>query len=151
MKINVIRASYRNLEEFKGSNENDKHKLMWDAENMSNIPLFAKDVKTNDRIVTPLDHNGNYIKETIKIIEKQPIQKLEEDNLTEYVDVEVEKEIPRKEVIEDCKEFTPNQVLQALVVGFQEQQRDILIKNEKIINLESKVSQLEDIIKSIIK
>ena len=151
MKINVIRASYRNLEEFKGSNENDKHKLMWDAENMSNIPLFAKDVKTNDRIVTPLDDNGNYIKETIKIIEKQPIQKLEEDNLTEYVDVEVEKEIPRKEVIEDCKEFTPNQVLQALVVGFQEQQRDILSKNEKIINLESKVSQLEDIIKSIIK
>ena len=151
MKINVIRASYRNLEEFKGSNENDKHKLMWDAENMSNIPLFAKDVKTNDRIVTPLDDNGNYIKETIKIIEKQPIQKLEEDNLTEYVDVEVEKEIPRKEVIEDCKEFAPNQVLQALVVGFQEQQRDILSKNEKIINLESKVSQLEDIIKSIIK
>ena len=151
MEINVIRASYRNLEEFKGSNENDKHKLMWDAENMSNIPLFAKDVKTNDRIVTPLDDNGNYIKETIKIIEKQPIQKLEEDNLTEYVDVEVEKEIPRKEVIEDCKEFTPNQVLQALVVGFQEQQRDILSKNEKIINLESKVSQLEDIIKSIIK
>ena len=149
MKINVIRASYRNLEEFKGSNENDKHKLMWDAENMSNIPLFAKDVKTNDRIVTPLDDNGNYIKETIKIIEKQPIQKLEEDNLTEYVDVEVEKEIPRKEVIEDCKEFTPNQVLQALVVGFQEQQRDILIKNEKIINLESKVSQLESMIKSM--
>ena len=69
----------------------------------------------------------------------------------EFQIVEVEKEIPRKEVIEDCKEFTPNQVLQALVVGFQEQQRDILSKNEKIINLEGKVSQLEDIIKSIIK
>ena len=55
MQIKVIRASYRNLEEFKGSNENDKNKLMWDAENLSNIPLFAKDVKALGIHVPPLD------------------------------------------------------------------------------------------------
>lgn len=141
MQIKVIRASYRNLQEFKGSNENDKHKLMWDANNMSNIPLFAKDVKAQDMIITPLNENGEYLKtRTVTVTEQQSISTLNEDGEEhiQLVDVEVEKEIPETETIEECKEFTPNQIMQALVVGFQEQQKMILQLQEKIKKLESK-------------
>lgn len=141
MQIKVIRASYRNLEEFKGSNENDKHKLMWDANNMSNIPLFAKDVKAQDMIITPLNENGEYLKtRTVTVVEQQPISTLNEDGEEhiQLVDVEVEKEIPETETIEECKGFTPNQIMQSLVIGFQEQQKMILQLQEKIKKLESK-------------
>ena len=139
MQIKVIRASYRNLEEFKGSNENDKRKLMWDANNMSNIPLFAKDVKSQDMIVTPLNENGEYLKtRTVTVTEQQSISTLNEDGEEhiQLVDVEVEIEIPGTETIEECKEFTPNQIMQALVVGFQEQQKMILELREKIQELQ---------------
>ncbi len=137
MQIKVIRASYRNLQEFKGSNENDKHKLMWDANNMSNIPLFAKDVKSQDMIVTPLNENGEYLKtRTIAVTEQEETNILDKNGVAILKDVEVEKEVPETETIEECKEFTPNQIMQALVIGFQQQQRMILQLQEKIKKLE---------------
>lgn len=129
MQIKVIRASYRNLEEFKGSNENDKNKLMWDAENLSNIPLFAKDVKAQDKYVTPLNNDGTVVTKTIQEIKQVPIATtldVEGNETTVYEDQLINIEIPaEKELIENCKEFTPNQIMQALVVGFQAQQKQI--------------------------
>lgn len=129
MQIKVIRAGYRNLEEFKGSNENDKNKLMWDAENISNIPLFSKDVKTYDKYVTPLNDDGTIITKTVQQLKQIPVATTldaEGNEKTIYeeklVDVEVAGE---KELIKNCKEFTPNQIIQALVVGFQAQQKQI--------------------------
>ena len=141
MQIKIIRASYRNLEEFKGSNENDKNKLMWDAENISTIPLFAKDVTAKDMIVTPLHENGEPLTYTKTIIEQQPIQTLD-DGEVRYIDIEVEKEITQTELIENCKEFAPNQILQALVVGFQEQQKEIELLKSKIEVLENKQQEI---------
>ena len=129
MQIKVIRASYRNLEEFKGSNENDKNKLMWDAENLSNIPLFAKDVKAQDKYVTPLNNDGTVVTKTIQELRTVPVATTldaEGNENTVYEEQLVDVEVPaEKELIQDCKEFTPNQIMQALVVGFQEQQRQI--------------------------
>lgn len=141
MQIKIIRASYRNLEEFKGSNEVDKHKLMWDAENISTIPLFAKDVTAKDMIVTPLHENGEPLTYTKTITEQQPIQTLD-DGEVRYVDIEVDKEVTQTELIKNCKEFAPNQILQALVVGFQEQQKEIELLKSKIEVLENKQQEI---------
>lgn len=141
MQIKIIRASYRNLEEFKGSNEVDKHKLMWNAENISTIPLFAKDVTAKDMIVTPLHENGEPLTYTKTITEQQPIQTLD-DGEVRYVDIEVDKEVTQTELIKNCKEFAPNQILQALVVGFQEQQKEIELLKSKIEVLENKQQEI---------
>lgn len=129
MQIKVIRAGYRNLEEFKGSNENDKNKLMWDADNISKISLFAKDVKMYDKYVTPLNDDGTIVTKTIQQMKQIPVATTldaEGNETTIYEEKIVEIEVPEeKEFIENCKEFTPNQIIQALVVGFQAQQKQI--------------------------
>lgn len=121
MDIRIISASYRDLEEFKSSNSNDKTKLMWDAGNISKISLFAKDVNKVDREVTPLDENGNplilhsYINENGEVIKEK---------ITE--------------TIENCKEFTPNKIMQALVVDFQEHEKEIQALKKEIEELKNK-------------
>lgn len=141
MKIDIIYASYKNIEEFKGANSVNKHKLMWNADNLSEIPLFAKDVTISDKVITPLNEKGEYANtKTVTVTEQRVINTFDEDNneITKTIDVEVKKEIPITEIVENCKEFTPTQIPQALVVAFQEQQKIIKALEKRIEALENK-------------
>lgn len=107
-QVNIIHASYKNFKEFQGNRASDLKKLMYDADNMSKIKLFSKDVKTYDRYVTPLNENGEPV---------ATYTKLDNDG-NEVIE-------PVKELIEDCKEFTPNQITPALIVGWQAHEKRI--------------------------
>lgn len=107
-QVNIIHASYKNFEEFQGNRAKDLKKLMYDADNISEIKLFSKDVKAYDRYVTPLNENGEPVA-TYTTLDKDGNEVIE----------------PVKELIEDCKEFTPNQITPALIVGWQTHEKRI--------------------------
>ena len=93
------------------------------------ISRTAKAAKAQDKYVTPLNNDGTVVTKTIQEIKQVPIATtldVEGNETTVYEDQLINIEIPaEKELIENCKEFTPNQIMQALVVGFQAQQKQI--------------------------
>lgn len=107
-QVNIIHASYKNFKEFQGNRASDLKKLMYDADNISQIKLFSKDVKTYDRYVTPLNENGEPVATYTTL----------DDDGNEVIE-------PVQELIEECKEFTPNQITPALIVGWQAHEKRI--------------------------
>lgn len=116
--LKVIHAKYKDLEEFIGNNENDKHKLMFDGVTYRNS--FENDTKVTDRIFHPVEPHTNKRKLTsIKTLEgdKEVITQKEE---------EME--------IKDCIEITTNQLLPALVVTNQHLLKEVDTLKETIKN-----------------
>lgn len=131
-QVRIIHASYKNFEEFQGNRRKDKTRLMFDADNMSKISLFAKDVQSYDKTVTPLNDDGEPLATYTKL----------DDNGNEVIE-------PIREVIEDCKEFTPNQITPSLIVGWQAHEEEISQLKEKNKALEQKTQALEQELETI--
>lgn len=133
-QVNIIHASYKNFKEFEGNRNNDLNKLMYDADNISQIKLFSKDVKTYDRYVTPLNENGEPVATYTKL----------DDDGNEIIE-------PVQELIEECKEFTPNQITPALIVGWQahekrlaELEKENALLKQEIENIKQALANLNN-------
>lgn len=128
-QVNIIHASYKNLKEFQGNRANDLKKLMFDADNMSQIKLFSKDVKARDKYVTPLNENGEPVATYTKL----------DDDGNEVIE-------PVQELIEDCKEFTPNQITPALIVGWQTHEKRIAELEKENALLKQEIENIKNIL-----
>lgn len=102
--LRIIHAGYKDLEEFIGNNENDKHKLMFDGTTYRKS--FENDTRLVDRVFHPID----------------PITKERKTKTIETFDDQgqpITKEVDEILVIDDCIEITHNQLLPALVATNQ--------------------------------
>lgn len=116
--LKVIHAKYKDLEEFIGNNENDKHKLMFEGESYRNS--FGNDTKLADRVFHPIDPTTH----------KRKLHSIETMEEGKKVIIQSEEVLD----VKDCIEITTNQLLPALVVTNQHLLKEIDELKETIKN-----------------
>lgn len=116
--LKVIHAKYKDLEEFIGNNENDKHKLMFDGETYRNS--FENDTKLADRVFHPIDPTTH----------KRKLHSIETFEDGQKVVLQTEEVLD----VKDCIEITTNQLLPALVVTNQHLLKEVDTLKETIKN-----------------